>query len=153
MSISAVLRKSPFLKLLFAFCIAMLVGCASTTMAQSAPAHTPPGKIANPASINCVRQGGTLVIRKRGDGGEYGICVFADNRQCEEWTMFRGDCPVGGIDITGYLTPAARYCVITGGKYQVTGNGHTEREAGTCTLRNGRTCDARDYFSGKCSPK
>ena len=27
----------------------------------------------------------------------------------------RGDCPVGGVKVTGYVTPAARYCAITGG--------------------------------------
>ncbi len=147
-------KKSRVLNPLFVFFIAVAVtGCASPTMAQSSTAHTPPGKIANPASVYCGRQGGALVIRKRGDGGEYGMCVFHDNRQCEEWAMFRGDCPVGGIDIAGYVTPVAQYCVITGGKYQVTGNSHIDREQGTCTFRNARTCDAWDYFSGKCNPK
>ena len=42
------------------------------------------GQMANPASANYVKQGGTLTIQKRGDGGEYGICLFEDNRQCEE---------------------------------------------------------------------
>jgi predicted metal-dependent phosphoesterase TrpH len=35
------------------------------------------------------------------DGGEYGICVFEDNRQCEEWALFRGECPAGGRKATG----------------------------------------------------
>ena len=78
--------------------------------------------VANPASVNCAQQGGTLSIETRGDGGQYGICLFEDNRQCEEWALMRGDCPVGGLKVTGYLTPAAQYCVITGGAYAVTGN-------------------------------
>ncbi|MGD9578620.1 MAG: DUF333 domain-containing protein, partial [Syntrophorhabdus sp.] len=93
--------------------------------------------IANPASVNCVKQGGALVIQKHKDGGEYGVCIFQDNRQCEEWAMFRGECPVGGIKITGYITPAAQFCAITGGKYQVTGNSNTDKEQGTCTFKNG----------------
>src|SRR5262245_52405113 len=40
---------------------------------------------ANPASENCVAQGGRLVIETAGDGGEFGVCLFEDNRQCEEW--------------------------------------------------------------------
>ena len=144
---------SRFVKLGLAFCIAaILVGCASATKTQSARGPELKGQIANPASVNCVRQGGTLVIRKRGDGGEYGVCVFEDNRQCEEWAMLRGECPVGGIKITGYLTPAARYCVIKGGKYQVTGDSNTDREQGTCTFKNGRTCNVWDDFDGKCNP-
>jgi dipeptidase D len=106
--------------------------------------------IANPASENCIQQGGTLSIETRGDDGQYGVCLFEDNQQCEEWAMLRGDCPVGGIKVTGYVTPAARYCAITGGTYAVTGEANTENETGTCTFKNGAQCDAGDYFDGTC---
>ena len=107
--------------------------------------------IANPASVNCINKGGELSIHKRGDGGEYGICVFEDNRQCEEWALFRGECPAGGKKITGYVTPAAQYCVITGGIYAITGKSNTDQERGTCSFNSGRICDAWDYYNGKCS--
>ncbi len=148
------------LKSVLAFCIAgALPGCVSPTAPQLIPAtmsqptltQTPPGQIANPASENCVKQGGTLTIQKRGDGGEYGVCVFEDNRQCEEWAMLRRECAVGGIKITGY-TLAARYCAITGGTYQIAGNSNTDQEQGTCTFKNGQACDAWDYYNGKCGP-
>ena len=113
----------------------------------------PGGGVANPASENCVKQGGTLTIQQRGDGGEYGICLFEDNRQCEEWALLNGDCPVGGLKVTGYVTPAAQYCAITGGTYTVTGNANTLDETGTCAFKNGKTCDAGDYYDGKCSAK
>src|SRR5512136_851484 len=106
---------------------------------------------ANPASENCIKQGGTVSIQTRGDGGQYGVCMFEDNKQCEEWAMLRGECPVGGIKVTGYVTPAAQYCAITGGTYAVTGNPNTPNETGTCTFKNGQTCDAGDYYNGKCS--
>ena len=116
------------------------------------------GGVANPASENCIKQGGTLSIVARGDGGQYGICTFEDNRQspagdgsqCEEWALLRGDCPVGGVKVTGYVTPAAPYCAITGGTYAVTGNGGADAEQGTCTFLNGGQCDAWDYYNGKC---
>lgn len=107
--------------------------------------------MANPASTNCINEGGTLAIEKRGDGGEYGVCTFADNRQCEEWAFFRGECPFGGRKITGYVTPASRYCVITGGYYEVTASSNTDQEQGTCSFKNGKACDAIAYYSGKCS--
>jgi len=108
--------------------------------------------MANPASVNCTAQGGTLEIETRGDGGQYGVCYFEDNRQCEEWALYRGDCPAGGIKVTGYITPAARYCAITGGTYTIFGNSNTDQEQGTCQFKDGTVCDAWDYYNGKCSP-
>jgi len=127
-----------------------LSGCAGGTPAPAATSPASPPAIANPASENCLKQGGTLEIRKRGDGGEYGVCLFEDNRQCEEWALLRGDCPVGGRKVTGYVTEAAQYCAITGGEYAVTGNSNTDNEQGTCTLKDGQVCDAREYYQGKC---
>ena len=72
--------------------------------------------------------------------------------QCEEWALLRGDCPVGGVKVTGYVTPAARYCAITGGEYAVTGNSGADDEQGACTFKDGPQCDAWDYYDGKCDP-
>ncbi len=127
----------------------LLTGCLPKTTPQ--PTEPSVG-IANPASENCVKQGGTLSIQKNGGGGEYGICIFEDNLQCEEWAMFNGDCPVGGIKITGYVTPAAVYCAISGAEYKITGESNTDNEKGTCTFKNGKSCDVWDYYNGKCGP-
>lgn len=131
--------------------LAVLIGCTPATPVSPTP--TPSVQLANPASENCLQQGGTLVRQQRGDGGEYGVCLFEDNRQCEEWALLRGDCPVGGRKITGYITPAAQYCAITGGTYQGTANLNTDQEQGTCTFKNGATCDVWDYYNGTCSPE
>ena len=109
-------------------------------------------EIANPASQHCIDQGGTMVIQQRGDGGEYGVCIFEENRQCEELAMLRGDCPVGGLKIIGYLTPAAQYCAITGGEYAITASSGQADEGGTCTFKNGKICDVWEYFKGECDP-
>ena len=130
--------------------VALLLGaCISVQAPEAQPTSA---AIANPASENCIKQGGTLSIVARGDGGQYGICFFEDNRQCEEWALLRGDCPAGGIKVTGYVTPAAQYCAITGGAYAVTGNSGKDDEQGACTLKNGAQCDAWDYYNGKCNP-
>ncbi|MCX6741253.1 MAG: DUF333 domain-containing protein [Candidatus Parcubacteria bacterium] len=112
-------------------------------------ANNQPSQIANPASVNCTKVGGQLTMEKRGDGGEYGICFFLDNRQCEEWALLRGDCPVGGLKVTGYITPQAQYCAITGNTYQIT-NEKVDPETGNCLLKNGKTCDALDFYNGLC---
>ncbi|MDH7594172.1 MAG: DUF333 domain-containing protein [Methanomicrobiales archaeon] len=53
-------------------------------------------EIPNPASVHCVEQGGRVEIRKDEKGGEYGMCIFPDGSECEEWEFYRGGCkPVG----------------------------------------------------------
>jgi putative hemolysin len=118
---------------------------------SSASAQAPPSRqLANPASQNCVARGGTLQMERRPDGGQYGVCVFVDNYQCEEWALFRGECPVGGLRVTGYITPAARYCAITGGRYLVVARSGAADEQGTCALPGGKVCGADTYFAGAC---
>lgn len=115
------------------------------------PAAAQQAALANPASQNCIAKGGQLTMEKNGAGGEFGVCTFPDNLQCEEWAMLRGQCRSGGIKVTGYVTPAARYCAITGGSYKVTSASNTPGEQGTCTFAGGKTCSAAGYFDGKCS--
>ena len=142
----------------FALILTMLAGCQTsitTPLASDIPTQpeqaTQPA-IANPASQYCVDQGGTLAIEERGDGGQIGVCYFEDNRQCEEWALMRGECPVGGVKVTGYITPAACYCAITGGEYAITGNNGADDEQGTCTFKDGSQCNAWDYYNGVCAP-
>ena len=139
------------LSLLF---VAALIGACSVSQnapqPTPAPTSAPSSSIANPASVNCEKQGGKVSIQTRGDGGQFGVCVFEGNKQCEEWALFRGECPAGGLNITGYVTLAAQFCVITGGQYTVTANSNQANEQGTCAFKNGKTCDAADYYNGKC---
>lgn len=102
--------------------------------------------IANPASTNCKEKGGTLQIKTRGDGGEYGLCYFEDNYACEEWALFRGECPVGGRRTTGYDTEAQRYCAWLGGQTYAQDNA-------VCTFKDGSTCPDEALYNGTCSPK
>jgi putative hemolysin len=132
--------------------VRVAVGLTALLMVgREAPAQTQPApQLANPASQNCVKQGGTLTIERRPDGGEYGVCVFTDNYQCEEWALFRGECPKNGLRVTGYITPAARYCAITGGRYTVVAKSGTADEQGSCALPGGKACEADAYYSGTC---
>ena len=98
--------------------------------------------LANPASVNCEAKGGTLKIEKYEDGGEYGVCYFEDNRQCEEWALFRNECPVGGRKITGYDTKEQIFCAITGGE--------VDMNKKTCT-KAGKVCNTVKYYTGGCN--
>ncbi len=59
--------------------------------------NSPSTGMANPASVNCEKSGGTLEIRTGADGGQVGYCKFSGGKECEEWAMMRGECPVGGV--------------------------------------------------------
>ena len=78
--------------------------------------------IANPASTNCIEQGGGLEVR---DGliGQYGLCHFSDGSLCEEWAFLRGECKVGDVFVD--LTNCESYfdgcnnCLVLDGKVSV----------------------------------
>jgi putative hemolysin len=91
--------------------MSLIAACApvSAPAMDSAPAVGV--GIANPASENCVAQGGTLEIRQ-GDGGEVGYCLFADGSECEEWSLMRGEC-APGQSLATYDDPFA-YCAAVG---------------------------------------
>ena len=126
---------------------------AAVALFAAAPAAfaQPSTTLANPASVHCRDLGGTSRIERTLRGDQYGVCVFQDNRQCEEWALLRGQCPAGGLRITGYVTPAARYCAITGGSYTVTSASNSTTEQGDCRLPDGRVCSAAAHFDGSCT--
>lgn len=128
-----------------------LLGILTATALLAAPTAVAAPQQANPASQNCIAKGGTLVMANKPEGGQYGICMFEDNRECEEWALLRGQCRDGGIKVTGYATAAARYCAITGGAYTVTGASNTPAERGNCALPDGRHCAAASYYEGSCA--
>jgi putative hemolysin len=65
-----------------------LVGCGSDA---ETPDTTPAG-LANPASVFCVEQGGTVEIVSEADG-EVGYCTLPDGTRIEEWDFFRSQTP------------------------------------------------------------
>lgn len=96
--------------------------------------------LANPASVNCIEKGGSSTIEHR--NGAYGVCLFPDGKQCAEWAMFWGDCPVGGVAIADSLTSEERVCLIAGGLILDKGT--------QCLLATGKICSLKDYYLGKC---
>jgi putative hemolysin len=116
----------------------ILTGCSNEV------ATNPNTGMANPASVNCTEKGGTLEIREA-KRGQYGVCFFEDNRQCEEWALMRGQCPEGGVKITGYENEAQIYCAITGGEVKI-----EENEIALCKRTDGTWCNAQSNFDGDC---
>ncbi|MFA6593746.1 MAG: DUF333 domain-containing protein [Candidatus Buchananbacteria bacterium] len=102
-----------------------------------------PINLANPASVNCEQKGGNLIIQKRADGGEYGLCFFEDNRACEEWALMRGDCPAGGVKTTGFDTDAQKLCAWSGGSTSAVPNA-------VCVFADGSKCPVDAFYDGTC---
>jgi uncharacterized protein len=75
-----------------AFCA--LASCAT----KESPKPETPGaakqevQIANPASENCIQKGGKLEIAETPEG-QQGFCILPDGTRCDEWALFRGECP------------------------------------------------------------
>lgn len=106
-------------------------------------AHNASNTLANPASVNCGKVGGESVIQTMPNGGQVGICDFEDNQSCEEWALFYGNCPVGGVKTIGFDTPAQVYCAQLGGQTLAVKNA-------TCTLPSGKVCNDEDLYNGDC---
>ena len=68
--------------------VATLAGC------NKAPVENPEqnAEIANPASVYCEENGGTLVLEE----GAW-LCMFEDGSYCEEWAYQRWECQPGEI--------------------------------------------------------
>jgi len=67
------------------FATMFLIGCQEEDIVPEVV------QIANPASVNCIDNGGELEILD-GDNGQYGLCTFDDGSVCEEWAFFREEC-------------------------------------------------------------
>ncbi len=57
------------------------------------PAATFDGaRMANPAAVHCEEHGGQVEVRAAAGGDQYGVCIFADGSECDEWAFYRGEC-------------------------------------------------------------
>jgi putative hemolysin len=76
--------------------ISALVLTLSTLIFSGCVTPTPEPDIGlpNPASVYCEEQGYTLEMRTD-ENGTYGVCVFPDGSECEEWAFYRGECRPG----------------------------------------------------------
>jgi len=60
-----------------------------TLQTDNAP---PESELPNPAAAYCEGEGYGVDIRTDNEGNQYGVCVFPDGSECDEWAFFRGDC-------------------------------------------------------------
>jgi hypothetical protein len=117
----------------------MLAACGGAPAATGEPSQEPmigPGAgLPNPASAYCTGLGYELEMRTN-ENGEYGVCVFPDGTECDEWDFMAGRC---GQDHS--------YC---------SQQGYTLRDEATnmavCVFPDGSSCPEYDFYSGACGP-
>ena len=75
--------------------LAAVVGSVANAPPPAAPAAPPTAAAtrANPASVACVKDGGTIKLVPDVTGNIGGICHRKDGSACEEWALYRtGQC-------------------------------------------------------------
>jgi len=83
------IRKALF-TLLMPICAVLLASCIPTQTGA-----TPQANLPNPASVYCEQNGGRLEFREDASGGVFGVCIFPDGSECEEWAFYRSECKSG----------------------------------------------------------
>jgi putative hemolysin len=132
------------ISLLAVLFIMLATGC------QPVLPETAPAQLANPASVHCGEQGGTLDIRTDADGGQVGYCQFDDGSECEEWAFFRGDCQPGEFPASTQLAnPASVYCGEQGGTLEIRED-DDGGQYGVCIFADGSECEEWAFFREEC---
>lgn len=130
----------------------------------------------NPASANCIKRGGELIIRTDAKG-EAGYCQFPDGSECEEWALFRNECAPGAAPAAtpvvsntvlapivsnatsatpepvapGLANPASTNCLAMGGTLEIRKN-ELGGEVGYCKFADGSECEEWALLRGECQP-
>jgi putative hemolysin len=108
---------------------------------------------ADPASVNCIDNGGSQQMLHTVNGDQWAVCTFADGSACEEWALLRGECNKG--EMLAFITD----CKKNQGNYKghridttmyAPDGGAIQGFYYTCQYANGSVCFDYDYYDGKC---
>ncbi len=136
------------ISILLVVLILCLVGCTSK---PTPPETADQSGMPNPASVYCEEQGGQLEIRTDDVGGQYGVCIFDDGSECEEWDFYNGKCAPEDAEIVGMPNPASVYCEEQGGQLEIRSDADGG-QYGVCIFSDGSECDEWAFFRGECKP-
>lgn len=132
----------------------LLSACVGVSQEVTLPtfelAQEPQPGMPNPASVYCEEQGGLLEIRTGADGGQFGVCIFPDGSECEEWAFLRGECGLTVLE-PEVANPAAAYCVQQGGVSKLLTD-ERGNQYGACIFPDGSQCAEGAFYRGECRP-
>jgi putative hemolysin len=78
--------------IMLASCTAPQTQPTTTPVVELVPTAIPEAYMPNPAAVFCQEQGYQSEIRTAEDGSQYGMCIFSDGSECDEWAYYRGEC-------------------------------------------------------------
>lgn len=142
--------KRMFSILVLAAVLALSACTGAVDQPAEPPAEEPAANMPNPASGYCEEQGGTVEIRSDADGNQYGVCVFDDGSECDEWAFYRGECKPGDAQ-AGLPNPASVFCEEHDGELEIR-TASDGGQHGVCMFEDGSECEEWDYFRGECQP-
>ncbi|OQX04804.1 MAG: hypothetical protein BWK73_35220 [Thiothrix lacustris] len=86
------------------FIVSLMVTLNACANAPAPLQGTPQAvRAANPASLNCLQNHGTLEIIRTPEG-ERADCLLPSGKRCDEWEMFRGNCPTRTVNANGIFS-------------------------------------------------
>lgn len=85
------------MKLMMGIVMALTLGACAAPPAP-APSAQPKSAALSPASMNCIQNRGTLKTEHKPEG-DVTYCLLPGGKRCEEWDMFRGNCPVRTVNV------------------------------------------------------
>ena len=116
---------------------AALVSCGGGDDDDNAPG------LANPASVFCEEQGGTVEIVTDAAGNQSGLCRLPDGTQIDEWEYYRQfHEQSGGV---GLANPASVFCEEQGGTVEIVTDA-AGNQSGVCHLADGSQVDEWEYY-------
>lgn len=80
-------------------CTVVAPAIAPSIDTAKAPVNPTAARAANPASMNCIQQKGKLQMERNAEGKEVTWCLLPSGKRCEEWDMFRGNCPTRTVNV------------------------------------------------------
>jgi putative hemolysin len=78
--------------IILASCTTPRTQLTPTPVVELVPTAIPQANMPNPAAVFCQEQGYQSEIRTAEDGSQYGVCIFPDGSECDEWAFYRGEC-------------------------------------------------------------
>jgi len=100
----------------------ILIGCSANNNVGNTAQNS---QLANPASVYCEEQGGSLQITTASDGSQTGMCTLKDGTKCDEWAYYRKECKAAPVKCKDVPCIGINFRTCTPAKLDMSNEGQT----------------------------